>query len=509
MKAVRIAAVFCVVWTAKGYADPKAGLGEMTSLSDKLFDVPLDLGEEITLDAYIKAVLTSGLERNAANIDLRIARSTFQQFFREYYPRPSISANESRSINSAEERTQSTNRSAALNLSGQSPYGISWSVKSPSLSMTRNESSSEFAQSTVNHNAQIGAGVTMKLLRDSYFVVGSPAETRSRLSYTNSQWQYKQTIQSLVNEAESTYFQLIFSFLSLRIQNNAVKEAKSLLDATKQKMVEGEVDKLSVLQAELQLAQSENALIDAQEAFSKDQQKFIEKIDPSRQGEKRFFPNLRSLLRHPPKPDITLDVAVQIAKENQPAFNISKNNFEMQKIGLRESKSALWPELNLSTEYNLNGSDQAASEALSMARRGENKSVSVNLSLTYIPANNPAETNYKNALLGFKKAQADHDLSTAKLVTSIIDRLSAIESAYRKLKTSELTANLAFEKVKAERYKFQLGESTIKSVIEFQKEYEQAQIGLMRTRSEILLALSAFKAAVGGDLPGGGNNDRN
>jgi outer membrane protein TolC len=469
-----------------------------------LYEMPKGFDRKLGLDAYFKLYINHALEISQANSQIKTAKITIDRNYKDYIPTPSLSSSIQESMSkNGDNNTKSQSHSVGLKVAGDSPYGLSYSMDIPALSKSFSETDTEPPQSSTNFSSNIGFQISFRLLKDSYFVLGNAKDLTAELSWQIANLQLRQTIIQQLANAQKAYFDVIFSHFTKRVRKRAVASAKELLNEIKALVKEGEKAKLSLLQVELQIAQSEDAEISANIDFENTYEAFLDKLSKNSMDKTvKYFPDPKALSRNPAILKLDLKSLVAKARKNQPGFLISKRQLELQKISMKRAKSSRWPSLDLVASRGAPGSKEQGWGALAQSRRREQPTTSIGLSFNYILANDPVSDSYRQSLISYAQAEIDFREAERALVKDIKIIINTVAGGKRRLKASALSLNIAEKKFEAEYEKFKEGLSRTRDLVDYQNEVDDARISAMRTRADFFNSLFSLYQAVG-EMPRG------
>ena len=157
-----------------------------------------------------------------------------------------------------------------------------------------------------------------------------------------------------VTAVENAYYELIYAFENVKVQQDALTLAQTQLDQDKQRVQVGSLAPLDVQQDEAQVAESRASLIAAENILSKDQNVLKNLITDSYSvwHEKDIQPT--ASLEAPRQ---LFDVQDSWSKgmTQRPDLQQAKLNLEQQGIQLKYFRNQLYPEIDFVGSYGFNG----------------------------------------------------------------------------------------------------------------------------------------------------------
>jgi outer membrane protein TolC len=191
----------------------------------------------------------------------------------------------------------------------------------------------------------------------------------------------------------------------------------------------------------------------------------------------------------------TLQEAIRIALENRPEIRQSNLELENKDIDVQFTANQKLPILDITAAYNQNGTGGTqtvrgqvlgSNQILNIIPGGITDAFgqlfgynytgySVGFSLTIPLSNRAAEADYDRALTEQRLAQTKLDVTAQQIALEVRNALTQVEMNRARIETAKTTRELAAQKLEAEQTKFNLGTSTLRFVLEEQRNVAQAE----------------------------------
>lgn len=469
---------------------------------------PLDLysvptGQEQVLDraGLYGRIAKKGLPIRLAREDFKLAKEDFRLSYDNLnIPRTTISSTYSYSqADTAGTSIQTKSYTAGLGLAGDLGWGLQYSLNLPSVTHSLTDTT---GIATESDTAAIGLGVTVNLLKGSFLFLQRNLKNSADATLELSRASLKQTALQTLIDGELTFYDCLLKQARVKVLEQALQNAKALLQDVEEIAKAGETEKLSVVKVELQVAQTETDLLTAQSDLQTARQSLRNIIALNPNESLEFFPDPRELKTAPPEPDLNIQKAIETAKTKRPDFMSATLTKRIAELSEQHAFSSYLPSLNFKSSYGYGGTYGTMSEALSQTFGMHTPVYSVGLEFSYSLFNDADKTAYRKA----KITNARSSLAIVQLQNQITKELNSaiqnVQLGYRRLKTSELARSLAEQKLAAEFVKFRVGESNIRNVIDFQTEVNNARIGEVSARVFLFTQLAVYRNALG-ELPEG------
>jgi outer membrane protein TolC len=383
------------------------------------------------------------------------------------------------SLAKAEESLHGARANVLSGWSGVLPR-ISGSVsRSDGLSVTPSAPDAE----TESYGASIGLSQT--LLSGSAFANIAGAH-RSR---TAQELSLDSTVRDVIFQVKQGYYGLLKSERLRDVQAEALELAQEQLRKTESLFELGSASRSDLLKAQVQVGQSELALISADKAAETAQASlcYLLGIDVTSDLEVVDPPEERSEAE-------ILDFDVGEAIARRPDVQAWEQYVVAARRSLLSSKAGRWPELSLSVGYSKDGEELGdVFEDL-----GDEYSRSVNLTLS-VPIFNGLATkasidNGKSSLRTAELSLRDAKLQAAFEIETA--RLSVVEQA-RSVAVAEQSVAQAEEDLRVSEERFRLRAASMLELIDARVAYSRARADLVEARYDYEIAKAELRLALG------------
>jgi outer membrane protein len=326
------------------------------------------------------------------------------------------------------------------------------------------------------------------------------ANTRQILSAQNtekmSETAFELQLINLIATAQKSYWDLVFAGQDLGVKQRSVDLALRTLDENKMKVDIGTLAPIDVVQTEADVASRREQLVISTSTVTAAEDQ-IKKMTSADKDPGIFLMKLRTL-DLPKQPNTvqipSLEEAVKIALENRPEIKQALLDIENKDIDVQYTRNQKLPILDATASYNQNGTGGtkylrgnviggAATTVVPGTVWGSFGQLfgfnytgyTMGLSLT-IPLNNrAAEADHERALNEQRLSKSKMDVTTQQVALDVRNALVQVEMNRARIETAKTTRELAQKKMEAEQDKFSLGTSTLRFVLEEQRNVAQAE----------------------------------
>jgi len=360
--------------------------------------------------------------------------------------------------------------------------------------------------------ANLRVSVTQPLLQNRGSYVNRIPLMVAQVGLKMSESQQRQQLLTLINTAETAYWNVISARENLKVADSGRTNADEFLKYMQKQLDLGALSPLdiynpqqSLAAADLTVSQAKFNLLQAEDAL---RHQMGADLDP----EIRQLPiNLTEGVDLGPADSIAVDAEREVSKAvmNHPAILQAFEKLDSDDLGIQSAKNGLLPNLSLSMYYQANGTggvyDAAHSTLLgggpaSMIPGGVGDALGqmfgfgyptyfASLNLT-LPIRNRAASAAMATALVQKKADALNLRNQQQAIRlNTLTAVTRLEGAKEQLKLAKIQLDFAQKNLDAENTKFQLGTEINQNVINAQQVLVQAQSAVVTNQVGVRLNL--------------------
>jgi outer membrane protein len=381
-------------------------------------------------------------------------------------------------------------------------YGIGFSQMLPTgtsiaVDATMNRLASTSNLNTFNPSYQGVLTYTMgqHLLRDRGRLANTHQIIIGRNNEKMSETEFEIQLTGLLVQAQKSYWDLVFATQDLDVKQRSLDLAQQTLDENKMKVEIGTLAPIDVVQTQADVASRREQLVTStfNVTSAEDQ---IKKMTSKEKDPSMFLVKLRAQ-ESPKLPDTveipSLEEAVRIALESRPEMRWAQLETQNKDIDVQYTKNQKLPVLDITASYNQNGT--GGTQILRSGLAGVPNTViplgigksfgqlfsydftgySLGFSFVLPLSNKAAEADYERALNEQRLSRSKMDVTAQEIALEVRNALTQVEMNRARIETAQITRQLAEQKLEAEQTKFNLGTSTLRFVLEEQRNVAQAQ----------------------------------
>ena len=363
---------------------------------------------------------------------------------------------------------------------------------------TMNRTSSNSFLNTYNpsYSGRITYSVTQHLLQNRTRVVNLRQILQSQNNEKISEAQFEIQLINLLVSAQKAYWDLVFSNEDLKVKQDSLKLAEKTLEENKARVEIGTMAPIDVVQTQADVASRRELVVVSTGAvtLSEDQ---VKKLISGESDPSLFLIRLKTL-ESPRKPLDSqlppLAEAVKIAIENRPELRQARLDEENRDLDVQYTRNQKLPIFDVGLTFNQNGTGGTQTvrpsfgdtsvqntipgglgDALGQLFGYNYKGYGLTFNVVIPLKNHAAEADYSRAINERKLADAKINGTLQNILSEVRTALVQADTNRSRIETAQTARELAELKYTAEKDKYDLGVSTLRFVLEEQRNAAQAQ----------------------------------
>jgi outer membrane protein TolC len=334
-----------------------------------------------------------------------------------------------------------------------------------------------------------------------------------------SEVQFEQTVVDLVTQAQKNYWDLVFTAEDLKVKQESLSLAERTLSDNERQVEVGTLARIDLVQAKSQVATRREELIVSN--FTQTQiQDQVKKV-LSREPDPGLVLATISPTQTAQLPDandiLPVEDAIRVALENRPELRRVSLELRNTEIDMEYARNQLLPTFDVTASYTQNGVGGKQTirdgfgptapvlltipgglgDALGEVFRSRSAGYSLGFSMQ-IPLSNRAQQG-EYARVSVEKRTAEENMKSIEqqIALEVRNAITAVEMNKARIDAAQLTRALAEEQLEAEQRKFKLGASTVRFVLEEQRNLEQMKSNEIAALVNYRKALVDYDRALG------------
>jgi len=491
--------------------------------------LPLTMGDLINL------ILQNNLDISVNRLSPLSSQYLINSLYRQFEPSIHLQATVNRNTTPA--TTQLAGASTQSNLGGAYTVGfgqnlMTGTIVGVDLTMNRNSSNSSFSTLNPSWAGQVRYSFTQHLLRD----FGRDVNSRSiRIAQNNekiSEVQFERQMIDLVAQAQRSYWDLVFTSEDIKVKQRSTDLAQKTLSDNQIQVKIGTLAPIDLVQAESEVANRNLQLVTSSYTEAQTQD-IVKKLLTSQGDPGTILAKLTPVdgVRKPSPADVLpVAEAIKVALENRPEMKQLQLDLENKKIDSAYTKNQLLPTMDLIASYTQTG--VAGTKATGSSIFGRSAEICTPSTPPTVSCINPDlvgglgtsfgqlfSYNYTGYQAGIslqiplrnRAAQADSaramteqrisenrlNAQAQQIALEVRNALTQVDMNKARIDAAQKARELAERRLEAEQKKFDLGASTIRFVLEEQRNVAQAQTDEIQSLINYTKSLVDFDRATG------------
>jgi outer membrane protein len=384
------------------------------------------------------------------------------------------------------------NFEANASLTGKLPTGATYDLSAFGDHSYGNSFSNTFDE----FSGDAAATLTQPLLKNFGLGVNAATIRIARENRNVAVQNFVQFVMTTIGNVANAYYELIFAIENHKTAVENRELAQQLLDENREREQVGTMSPLDVIQAEAGVAESEQNVILTARAI-KDNENTLKRLICQQVTE------FRGVSLVPVDYPLVQMVALDVAESTRTALQIRADYLsalhavERQNINVQFNHNQLWPQLDLTGTYALNGLGHDFSGFDDNLGSGKSPSWNVGVIVSYPLGNRQARSNYHIARLDADQAVLSLKSLEQDIIVAVDNAVGHVETDLKSVEAARAATRLAQESLDAEKKKLLAGTSTTFLVLQAQTQLATARSAETRAEADYSESLVALDLAEG------------
>lgn len=356
---------------------------------------------------------------------------------------------------------------------------------------------------------------TQPLLRNFGSEITNTQIVIAQNNLTISKEEFRRQVIVITSRVQQAYWDLVFRRQDLEVRRQQLVLAQKLLDQIRKQVAVGTLAPLDVLQAETNIARTEERILIADNALRAAEDRLKRVMNFSFSGE------LADIIITPVDPPDytapTLDHAAQIrqALEQRADLIQARITLENQNITLVSDKNQALPTLDLDATLRINGIDRNFDGSFGELDPSKRYRWDVGLTFRYPLQNRQAKSRVQQSQLAVRQQMIRIKDLEENIVADVRSAVRDVLTNSQRVQATRVSSRLAQKQLEAEEKKLQVGLATVFTTLQFQDvlaversneisaitEYLKAFVRLEEAKNTLLQSYNILLEAHGARLP--------
>ncbi|MDX1972026.1 MAG: TolC family protein [Candidatus Sumerlaeia bacterium] len=350
------------------------------------------------------------------------------------------------------------------------------------------------------YGTEAGISVTQPLLKNAGPLVNYAQIRIAKHRLGQSNEAYRQELINRLSDVIRAYWELDFALRNAEVQYQALQSARELERVNAARVEVGTLPRLSLFQAQAQVAERESLLVAAEEVILEAQDRLFELMnwEDSQRATEWNRPILPTDL-----PTTFYDVELNdsrltdLAMEKRPDLKSARLGLDIAEIDRKVSRRQLLPELDAFGTYSAVGLGDDRGDAYSDLDSGEFINYTVGARLSYPLFNRAARAQYRQALSRYDQQAIRIEQTELQVVRDVRSSTRNIRTALRQAEATTRQVKADIEKLDAEIKRRQVGDRTTFDVLDFQDDLALSRANQARAFADYQISLVDLAQSLG------------
>jgi outer membrane protein TolC len=166
---------------------------------------------------------------------------------------------------------------------------------------------------------------------------------------------------------------------------------------------------------------------------------------------------------------------LQMAFEHRPDILQAKKNIEASNVNARFAKNQLLPDLSFQGGLGLSGLGKNPGDNLDRLGSTDFYNMGAGLVLSYPLGNRSAQSQYQRRMFETQQSQVSLLRVRQQIILDVKEAIRQVQTSFKRTRTNQTARQLSERQLKAEEERLNLGLSTTRLVLEFQRDLRIAR----------------------------------
>jgi len=352
--------------------------------------------------------------------------------------------------------------------------------------------------STLNPAFGSSASVSLSqpLLKGAGSSVARANIDRSKLGVGIALLNYKIRVLTVIRDTENAYYNLAYAREKLMVKRRSLELAAKLFEENKVRKSTGVATDLDVLTAEVGVANSRRAVVQAEQAVS-DREDSLSTLTGefgfnSRPGEVKFGDYTEGAP--------SFDLVYKLARDRSPDFLVTQAQIKQIEIDARTAKQAALPGLNLDTGVGYTATERSYGDAIGNLPDGNGYNWNVGLSVSVPWGLHADKARLRTAKISLLQQQTRLQQLDQNLLVNVRGSVRAVETNIVAVEIAGKATELSQKQYELQKARFDAGLSTSRLVLQAQDYLEAARVNELQSKLSLRVDLAELHRIDGSSL---------
>ena len=315
---------------------------------------------ELSLRSYLELVMANNTDIQIQKLNLETPKNAIQRAFGTFDPLATASFTNTRTKTPATDALQGANTVSTLSQPARFTYAqtlASGTQYTANFSASKGTTNSGFQSYNPALNSSFGLNFSQPLLRNRGSAVNRLAINIARSRLRRSEYDLKNTLMTLLSDAETAYWDVIQARENLRVQESSLNLAGESLKRAQRELELGALSPLDIYNPQQQYATAEINVSQAKYRLAQVEDALRKQIAVDLDPQVRKLPIILTETVMPTTEMAAVDpeLAVEKALRMRPDLRSRLQALDVDELAIRSARNLLRPDLSLTGSYTAQG----------------------------------------------------------------------------------------------------------------------------------------------------------
>jgi outer membrane protein TolC len=351
-----------------------------------------------------------------------------------------------------------------------------------------------------SYTSNLRFDLTQPLLRNFGPTINKVQITLARNAADVEQLTLVNQILSVIAQVEQAYWELVFARENLKVARASLQAAEELLASNRAKVKAGVMADVEALQAQAGVANQIEQILLAQKTVGDQEDQLRRLLSNSEFNLTQTIPvvPLDPPVQH--LQETPLEESLQSAFEHRPEILQAKKNIETSTVNTRFAKNQLLPDLSFQGGIGLSGLGKNPGDNLDRLGSTDFYNMGGGLVLSYPLGNRSAQSQYQRRVFEAQQSEVSLLRVRQQIILDVKEAIRQVQTSFKRIRTNQTARQLSERQLKAEQERLNLGISTTRLVLEFQRDLRIARGRELRAILDYNQSLSRLRLVTASTL---------
>jgi outer membrane protein TolC len=380
---------------------------------------------------------------------------------------------------------------------GLAPWGLTYDIGASVIWDTNTQREPDFTR----YESFLGIGITQPLLRNFGTDVNLAEIRIARADRAISGWQLRREVTEVITETIRVYSELCFAIENVAVEKRSRALAAQLVRDNTRRAEIGVMAPLDILQARADLAARDERLLVAERAVA-DNENFLKQLITDEVAGILGVGVQPAPPRLPESPPVDRVKDFARAFEVRPDYREALLDLQKREINVVFTRNQALPRLDLVASFGLNGIDKdfAASFQRVSGQAANNLAWNVGAIFSVPIPNRTGTGNLEAAKLETARALVGLKRIEQAILVEADNAAGQIETTRKRIEAAAAAREFAAATLDAAQARLASGTITTFEVLQFQRDFANAEVSELRARADHIIALAEYARTIGATI---------